>query len=331
MVSDLVSLDGHWHERKMMQGSLRAQLGVISGAISQRRISVALRTVAPDAYEARTRDLLERTNPVPYVSPYFGYKCHFDQNEKIGQHYGCTNVAVIDGCSRLVAGFASMPIKNPILIYEFIFRPAILKYGIWDHVRVDHGRQFCYVMFVQQIISYLRADVRRAPFKHTTSTDNNVAERFWPEVNSRINYSVKRAMNGILHSEVDEIFNLGDTVMKKYAVSWVMLYVSHDAIQHLLMSWSYHRVPEPQGCIPIKNMIQTSRTVKVPEYLILTTAEAVKMYEKNGGVLTRDVQFGYDLLGNREDLYESREHMMKSNFPNPGEVFSDIAHNDYRS
>ena len=61
MVSDLVSLDGHWHDRKMMQGSLRAQLGLISGAISQRRVSVALRTVAPDAYEARTRYLLEKT------------------------------------------------------------------------------------------------------------------------------------------------------------------------------------------------------------------------------------------------------------------------------
>ena len=50
------------------------------------------------------------------------------------------------------------------------------------------------------------------------------------------------------------------------------------------------------------------------EYLIPTTAEAVKIYEENGGVLTGDVQFGHDPLGNREDLYESREHLMKSNF-----------------
>ena len=127
---------------------------------------------------------------------------------------------------------------------------------------------------------------------------------FWPEVNSRINYPIKRAMNAILHSEVNEIFNLGDPVMK-YAVSWVMLYVSHDAIQHLLLSWNYHRVPGPHCCIPIENMIQTSRTVKLPEYLIPTTAEVVKMYEENGGVLTRDVQFGHDPLGNHEDLYES--------------------------
>ena len=72
---------------------------------------------------------------------------------------------MIDGCSRLVVGFASMPIKNPILIYEFFFRPTILKYGIWDQLRMDHGREFCLVIFVQHIIVYLRADIRRAPFK----------------------------------------------------------------------------------------------------------------------------------------------------------------------
>ena len=35
----------------MMQGSLRAQLRVVSGAIGQRRVLVAFRTVVPDAYE----------------------------------------------------------------------------------------------------------------------------------------------------------------------------------------------------------------------------------------------------------------------------------------
>ena len=71
-----------------------------------------------------------------------------------------------------------------MLIYEFVFRPAILKYGILDQVRMDHDREFCHVIFVQQIIAYLRANVKRAPFKQTTSTDNIVVERFWPEANS---------------------------------------------------------------------------------------------------------------------------------------------------
>ena len=60
-----------------------------------------------------------------------------------------------------------------------------------------HGSKFCLGIFVQQI-AYLRDDVRRVTFKQTTSTENNVAERFWPEVNSRINYPIKRAMNAIL-------------------------------------------------------------------------------------------------------------------------------------
>ena len=60
-----------------------------------------------------------------------------------------------------------------------------------------HGSKFCLGIFVQQI-TYLRGDVGRVTFKQTTSTENNIAERFWPEVNSRISYPIKRAMNAIL-------------------------------------------------------------------------------------------------------------------------------------
>ena len=67
---------------------------------------------------------------------------------------------------------------------------------------MDHGREFCLVIFVQQIIAYLRADIRRGSLKQTTSTENNIAELFWPEVNGRINYPIKRAMKAILHSEL---------------------------------------------------------------------------------------------------------------------------------
>ena len=80
----------------------------------------------------RGSNTLERENPVPYFAPYLGYKGHFDQNEKIGQDYGCTRLLTIDGCFRLATRYASMPVKNRILIYEFVFRPAIWRYGIWD-------------------------------------------------------------------------------------------------------------------------------------------------------------------------------------------------------
>ena len=130
MVTDFVKAYGHAYDRRMMQGSIRPTLQITNGAVSQRRVALALHAVAPVAYEARARDAVIRTNPVPYFAPYFGFKCHLDQNEKIAQRYGCTHVILIDGCSRLVAGYASIPIKNPILIYEFIFKFALRKFGI---------------------------------------------------------------------------------------------------------------------------------------------------------------------------------------------------------
>ena len=140
---------------------------------------------------------LLQTKYEPYYSPYFGCKSHLDQNEKIGQDYGCTHVVMIDVCSRLVAGFVSLHVKNPILIYEFVFRQALCKYGIWEQVRTDHGREFALVGFIQNVLSHYRLEGTSTAYKQTTSTENNVAETFWPEVNSRINYPITRAMNAL--------------------------------------------------------------------------------------------------------------------------------------
>ena len=107
-----------------MQGTLRYQLQQGSGRreISQRRISSMLRKVAPGAHSERAHDLLDRTNRVPYYAPYFGYKLHMDQNEKLAQEFGVTHVHALDGCSRMVLGFITIPKKNPVLIYQYLFR-----------------------------------------------------------------------------------------------------------------------------------------------------------------------------------------------------------------
>ena len=156
VVQDFVELYGHGYGRAMMQGSIRSFIGATTGVISQRRVSQSLLRVAPLAYEERTRDIFERTNPIPYYAPYFGYKCHMDQNEKIAQNFGCTHVALIDGCSRMICGYANMPVKNPILIYEFVFRPALVKYGLWNQLRLDHGLEFVLCIFVQETLKVYR-------------------------------------------------------------------------------------------------------------------------------------------------------------------------------
>ena len=170
LVSNIVTFYVHTYGRKTTHGSINAELGVTSGAVSQRRVAKALHQVAPRAYQARARDLVVRTNPVPYKAPHFGYKGHFDQNEKLAQSYGCTHVLFVDGCSRLMAGFASMPAKNPILIYEFVFRPALITYGIWDQVRMDKGTELCLTTFVQKTLAYCRGNKERAPFMQTQPT-----------------------------------------------------------------------------------------------------------------------------------------------------------------
>lgn len=80
--------------------------------------------------------MIDRTNPLPYCAPYFGYKAHLDQSERKAQQFGLTRVTYIDGCSRLVASFVSISIKNPILIYEYVYVPAVSKYGFWDQIRM---------------------------------------------------------------------------------------------------------------------------------------------------------------------------------------------------
>ena len=51
-----------------------------------------------------------------------------DQNEKNYPEYCCAHMSLIDDCSQLICDYASMEIKNPILICEYVFRPPILKY-----------------------------------------------------------------------------------------------------------------------------------------------------------------------------------------------------------
>ena len=281
IVAEHIRLYGHSYGRRMMQESVRAQLGITSGAISQRRISEASRRVAPRAFQARTFDTLQRTNPIPYFAPYFGYKGHFGQNEKVAQTFGMTHVFFIDGCSRFILGSVTMPVKNPILIYEHLFRPALMMYGLFEQIRMDHGREFVLCIFVQELLKGYRFSQRRLPWRQTPSTSNYVAERMWPEVNKRINYPIKRQLCEI---QREENIDFAHPVIM-FCVSWVTMYVAQDATEQLICSWNHHRIPGPEGCVPVENMMQTSCAVYLPAEMIPTVSEVVRMYEERGGNL----------------------------------------------
>ena len=124
--------------------------------------------MAPEYHALRQQTAARRANPIPYYAEYFGHKLHVDQNEKLVM-YGVTHVAAIDGFSGKVVRTSTMPIKNNQLIYEQIFRPVTLEYGLWDQIRVDHGAEFLLSLYVQESLSQHRTDTSRRCYARTES------------------------------------------------------------------------------------------------------------------------------------------------------------------
>lgn len=116
-VETAVSLVGPSYGRRTLTGLLRSE-GVIVG---EQRIRSSMRRITPVYYERRRQHTYRQMNPVPYYAEYYGHKMHIDQNEKLVR-FGVTHVAASDGFSGKLLGIITMPVKNPILIYEDLFR-----------------------------------------------------------------------------------------------------------------------------------------------------------------------------------------------------------------
>ena len=139
----------------------------------------------------------------------------------------------------------------------------------------------------------------------------------WPEVSKRINFPIKRQLVAIQN---EGNIDFTDPVTM-FCVSWATMYVANGAAEHLIHSWNHHRIHEA-----VTNMEQTSCAVKLPDELIPSVSEAVRIYEEMGGNLTRDATFGIDPLTARADLIESRERLFLSDQPSGQSIFADIVH-----
>ena len=232
-VSRCVADAGPSYGRKTMMGLLRAR-GINEGRY---RIQESLKRVNPIYHHQRRRnDTVRQVNPIPYFSPYHGHKIHIDQNEKL-VYFGVTHVLFSDGYSRKIVAHVTMPIKNPIIIYS-TFRDLLVTEGVWDMVRVDHGREFCLLLFVQNLLKDHRTDTRCQPYVQSRSSNNLPAERKWPEVNQRFNYPIKGAL---IEMQRRGLINmLDDTV--KFCVSFITCAIAEVGMKLMVSAWNNHPI-----------------------------------------------------------------------------------------
>lgn len=160
-------------------------------AISERHLRLAIPQVA---HRQRQLGQVDLTNSHLYHANYYGEKIHLDQNEKLCR-YGVMYVLARDGYSGRITAGAVMSQKNNIAIYDDVYLPTVVEDGLWDQVRVDYGREFYLVLYIQEKLRAQRGNFEHVPYRQTTSRANHVIERVWVELNRRVSYPIKRAVS----------------------------------------------------------------------------------------------------------------------------------------
>ncbi|XP_065896313.1 uncharacterized protein [Dysidea avara] len=199
--------------------------------VSERRVGESLRRVNPIYNHAHRTSTARQVNPHRYHADYFEQKLHINQNEKLVM-FGCTHICALDGYSSKIVGFVTLPVKNNYIIYSDLFIPILRQYGMWDQIRVDQGKEWVLLLFVQEWLSHFRSNTRKYPHCRSTSKQNHAVERIWVEVNSRINYPIKTVL---VHMEQRDEINLTDDHVK-YCVSWFVIRVTQAGTRY----WCKH-------------------------------------------------------------------------------------------
>ena len=68
---------------------------------------------------------------------------------------------------------------------------------------------------------------------------NHTVERFWPEINSRVNYPIKACLVEMEHTNIFDM----DAETHKFCVSWFTLRVATMGCSLCVKSWNSHSVP----------------------------------------------------------------------------------------
>lgn len=292
---------GPTYGRKMATGRIRSH----GYNLGERVIRNAITEITPGYLHQRQRGTERLLNPTPYSAEYAGHKMHIDQNEKLGM-FGAVEVVACDGYSGKILSWSVMPKKNNLTIYEDVYRMAGTEYGVFDTLRLDHGKEFNLAIFQQQKFQQLRTNTNRSTYIQTTSKLNHRVERVWVEVNARVNYPIKWALQGMVD---DDLLDIGDPVAK-YCISSMAIGCARISMQRFVSSWNAHSIPN----VGIPNVLfqENLRTFRVPDSYFPHADVVCAEYEQCGGRITQPSVYGYDPLCNNIQLTTQRQMRMNT-------------------
>ena len=85
-------------------------------------------------------------------------------------------------------------------------------------------------------------------YTFTQFLQNLPIERFWVEVNNRVNYPIKTAL---VQFDNNNVFNMED-IVDSFCVSWVSCKIARFGIQTCISSWNQHPIPGNLLCLSKK-------------------------------------------------------------------------------
>ena len=63
-----------------------------------------------------------------------------------------------------------MPCKYNLVIYDELYRTAVLEFGLWDQVRVDHGKEFSFMFMRNCVLDVVMELLPHMPKQHRHAT-----------------------------------------------------------------------------------------------------------------------------------------------------------------